>query len=264
MLLLGRLRSRTCQGLTPPRGPADRRQLRARPVAGRPAALPGRGGRDRRPARRSPFSSCGSGAARRTSTPGTPSPTPPSTTAGRSAPSRRRRPASASASCFPKIAKLSDHFAIVRSLHTGSNDHGVAGTIGLTGSAGGGVGLDGKPLPGARPADDRQRRGAGPRRRRQAAAVHRGRRPAAPGQEGHRRRGRRRRSAACTIPFRLEYDPVHGTRIPALQLPDDLTPERLDDRQRLLEAFDQAWSGGPTRHGRPRPSTTTAPRRSPC
>jgi Protein of unknown function (DUF1501) len=40
-------------------------------------------------------------------------------------------------------------------------------------------------------------------------------------------------------PFRLEYDPVHGTRIPALQLPDDLTPERLDDRQRLLEAFDQ-------------------------
>ena len=41
-------------------------------------------------------------------------------------------------------------------------------------------------------------------------------------------------------PFRLEYDPVHGTRIPALQLPDDLTPERLGDRRRLLEAFDQA------------------------
>src|SRR5207248_10668711 len=40
-------------------------------------------------------------------------------------------------------------------------------------------------------------------------------------------------------PFRLEYDPVHGTRIPALQLPDDLTPERLEDRQRLLETFDQ-------------------------
>ena len=40
-------------------------------------------------------------------------------------------------------------------------------------------------------------------------------------------------------PFRLEYDPAHGTRIPALQLPDDLTPERLDDRQRLLDAFDQ-------------------------
>ena len=50
---------------------------------------------------------------------------------------------------FPKIAQLSDRFAILRSLHTGSSDHGVAGTIGLTGSPAGGVGLDGKPLPSA-------------------------------------------------------------------------------------------------------------------
>src|SRR2546423_1305353 len=49
---------------------------------------------------------------------------------------------------FPRIAQLADTFAIVRSLHTGSNDHGVAGTMGLTGSGAGGVGLDGKPLPG--------------------------------------------------------------------------------------------------------------------
>src|SRR5262249_60799795 len=40
-------------------------------------------------------------------------------------------------------------------------------------------------------------------------------------------------------PFRLEYDPAHGTKIPALQLPPDLTPERLGDRQRLMAAFDQ-------------------------
>jgi hypothetical protein len=39
-------------------------------------------------------------------------------------------------------------------------------------------------------------------------------------------------------PFRLEFDPVNGTRIPALQLPADLTPERLGDRQRLLSAVD--------------------------
>jgi hypothetical protein len=39
-------------------------------------------------------------------------------------------------------------------------------------------------------------------------------------------------------PFRLEYDPVRGTRIPALQLPPGLTPERLGDRQRLLGAVD--------------------------
>src|SRR5262249_3451479 len=54
---------------------------------------------------------------------------------------------------FPQIAKLADQYAIIRSLRTGSNDHGVAGTIGLTGSNAGGVGLDGKPLPGGpRPA----------------------------------------------------------------------------------------------------------------
>src|SRR5438477_3243399 len=50
---------------------------------------------------------------------------------------------------FPKLAQLTDTFAILRSLHTASNDHGVAGTIGLTGSAAGGVGLDGKPLAGS-------------------------------------------------------------------------------------------------------------------
>jgi hypothetical protein len=39
-------------------------------------------------------------------------------------------------------------------------------------------------------------------------------------------------------PFRLEYDPMQGTRVPALQLPVDLTPERLGDRLRLTEVFD--------------------------
>src|SRR5258708_19025178 len=38
------------------------------------------------------------------------------------------------AELFPQIAELADRFAILRSLHTSSNDHGVAGKIGLTGS----------------------------------------------------------------------------------------------------------------------------------
>src|SRR5207248_8203579 len=42
---------------------------------------------------------------------------------------------------FPQLARSAGHFSIIRSLHTGSNDHGVAGTIGLTGSAAGGVDL---------------------------------------------------------------------------------------------------------------------------
>src|SRR2546421_251294 len=41
-------------------------------------------------------------------------------------------------------------------------------------------------------------------------------------------------------PFRLVYDPEHGTRIPALQLPDNLSPDRLQNRQMLLRSLDQA------------------------
>jgi uncharacterized protein (DUF1501 family) len=40
-------------------------------------------------------------------------------------------------------------------------------------------------------------------------------------------------------PFRLEYDPVQGTKVPSLQLGADLTPQRLADRQTLMQAFDQ-------------------------
>src|SRR5262245_16192811 len=36
---------------------------------------------------------------------------------------------------FPRLAARADRFALVRSVHTASNDHGVAGTLGLTGSA---------------------------------------------------------------------------------------------------------------------------------
>jgi hypothetical protein len=137
---------------------------------------------------------------------------------------------------FPKIAALSDHYAIVRAMHTASNDHGVAGTAGLTGSAAGGVGLDGKPLPGsARPAV-----GSVVARASAMASkvppfmviggkLHQGKK-AIIGEGGGTLGG-------LYDPFRLEYDPVRGTRIPALQLPPDLTPERLGDRQRLLSAI---------------------------
>src|SRR5262249_11262815 len=54
---------------------------------------------------------------------------------------------------FPQIAALSETYTIIRSLHTASNDHGVAGTIGLTGSAAGALDLGGKTRSGGtRPA----------------------------------------------------------------------------------------------------------------
>jgi hypothetical protein len=139
---------------------------------------------------------------------------------------------------FPKIAQRLDRVAILRAVHTLSNDHGVAGTIGLTGSSAGGVGLDGKPLPGgARPttgsvvARARSADGNVPPFMVIGGRLHQGKK-AIVGEGGGTLGGR-------YDPFRLEYDPVHGTRFPGLQLPDDLTPERLNDRQRLLEGFSQ-------------------------
>jgi hypothetical protein len=139
---------------------------------------------------------------------------------------------------FPKIAGLTDRLAVLRSLKTGSNDHGVAGTMGLTGSGAGGVGLNGQPLPGAaRPA-----MGSVVARACSAGSklppfmvvggkLHQGKKSII-GEGGGALGG-------LYDPFRLVYDPVHGTRIPSLQLPPELTPERLSDRQRLLRAVDE-------------------------
>jgi hypothetical protein len=139
---------------------------------------------------------------------------------------------------FPKIAKVSDTFVVLRSLHTQSNDHGVAGTIGLTGNMAGGVGLDGKPLVGG----TRAATGSVVARVRSTQSklppfmviggkLHQGKK-AIVGEGGGSLGG-------LYDPFRLEYDPIKGTKIPALQLPDDLTPERLGDRKKLIRAFDQ-------------------------
>jgi Protein of unknown function (DUF1501) len=146
---------------------------------------------------------------------------------------------------FPRIAAATGDISVMRSLHTSSNDHGVAGTIGLTGSSAGGTGLDGKPLPGTpRPAT-----GSVVARGNQAIAggksplppflvvggkMHQGKKPIIG--EGGGPLGAR------YDPFRLEYDPALGTRVPALQLSPDLTPERLGDRATLGRALDAVES----------------------
>ncbi|MCI0463510.1 MAG: DUF1501 domain-containing protein [Gemmataceae bacterium] len=139
---------------------------------------------------------------------------------------------------FPQIASLSEMYTIIRSLHTSSNDHGVAGTIGLTGSVSGALDLGGKARSGtARPATGAV-----------VARVRGSRSPLPPFMVIGGRLHQGKKSiigegggslGALYDPFRLEYDPVHGTKIPALQLPADLTPERLGDRQQLLYALDQ-------------------------
>src|SRR5262245_19248015 len=143
---------------------------------------------------------------------------------------------------FPQLASITDKLAIIRTLTTQSNDHGIAGTIGLTGSGAGGTGLDGKPLPGLpRPALGSVvgKARAGSTRRDSVhpffvigGKLHQGKK-AIIGEGGGP-------LGAAWDPFRLEYDPALGTKVPALQLPKELTPDRLADRQKLLDAFSQA------------------------
>jgi hypothetical protein len=141
---------------------------------------------------------------------------------------------------FPKLAGLSDKFATLRTLRTGSNDHGVAGTIGLTGSAAGGTGLDGKPLAGTpQPAMGSVVSKAKAGRDADlppflvvGGKLHQGKKPIIG--EGGGKLG------AMYDPLRLEYDPATGTKVPALQLPAELTPERLTDRLALRTALDSA------------------------
>ena len=137
---------------------------------------------------------------------------------------------------FPQIANITDKIAVIRSLHTSSNDHGVAGTIGLTGSMSGSVNLGGQMSAGnARPtlgsvvARAKGGRGAMPPFMVIGGKLHQGKK-AIVGEGGGA-------LGALYDPFRLEYDPEEGTRIPALRLPDNLTPERLGNRQQLLRAL---------------------------
>ena len=158
-----------------------------------------------------------------------------------------RVPGTRIAELFPQIADLADQLSILRSLHTQSNDHGVAGTIGLTGSAAGSVNLGGGTASGS----VRAATGAVVARARSGqrtslppfmvvgGRLHQGHRAIAG--EGGGPLG------AMYDPFRLEHDPALGTRIPALQLSPSLTPERLGDRRRLMDALDSAQQQTETR-----------------
>jgi uncharacterized protein (DUF1501 family) len=147
---------------------------------------------------------------------------------------------------FPKIAALSDQFALIRSMNSQSNDHGVAGTIGLTGSMTGAVDLGGKMSNGAvRPATGAivaKARMANPAREGRGTStlppfmviggkLHQGKK-AITGEGGGT-------LGPLYDPFRLEYDPASGTKIPGLQLTSELTPERLHDRRQLMSEFEK-------------------------
>jgi Protein of unknown function (DUF1501) len=140
---------------------------------------------------------------------------------------------------FPRLANCADQFSILRGLHCTSNDHGVAGTIGLTGSDAGSINLGGataagrpRPALGAVVARTRGSASSLPPYLVVGGKLHQGKKAIA-GEGGGALGG-------FYDPFRLEYAAGEGFRIPAFELAADLTPERLHDRRRLMEALDQA------------------------
>jgi len=149
---------------------------------------------------------------------------------------------------LPNLAKQADKYAIVRSMCCNSNDHGIAGTIGLTGSDAGAISLSGQTVLGqihpahgsiaARVALDDgqksdQRAGVStglPRFLALGGRLHQGHRGIAG--EGGGPLG------AMYDPFRLEYHPDRGAEVPQLQLLDGVTASGLDARQKLRARFD--------------------------
>ncbi len=139
---------------------------------------------------------------------------------------------------LPQLARCAKKYSVIRSLRGTSNDHGIAGTIGLTGSATGAASLSGQVLSGAvKPTHGSivsKVLGFSPAMPRFVAVgghLHQGKRPITG--EGGAALG------PMHDPFRLDYDPERGIQIPHLELVDGLTPSGIDSRERLLAEFDQ-------------------------
>jgi len=139
---------------------------------------------------------------------------------------------------FPHLAKRAEKYTVIRSLNHESNDHGIAGTISLTGSIQGARSLGGLNLPG-------------PVLPTHGSIVSKvdGFHPTVPrfvtigkklyqgpqyitGDEG---------GALGPIhdPFRVNYALGTGVHLPDLELTDGVTAQGLSDRRKLLTRFDQ-------------------------
>lgn len=144
---------------------------------------------------------------------------------------------------FPNIAKRTDKLAILRSLHCTSNDHGIAGTIGLTGSDSGALSLGGKTNRGR----------VQPTHGSIVSRVH-GFNPKMPrfatiGKNLHQGHKRIVGEGGGTLgamhdPFRLDYSPDKGVEIPQLKLSEWQSTTRLRDRRRLLKSLDRLAKQG--------------------
>jgi hypothetical protein len=144
---------------------------------------------------------------------------------------------------LPGLARRANRFALLRAMHHESNDHGIAGTIGLTGSIAGAVGLGGaannqapRPSTGAivgrlRPG----RPGSLPPYVILGSPLHQGLKRAV-GEGGG--------SLGNTFdPFRIDYEPGLGLKLPDATLPEGVTAARLGARWELLRELGGAEAG---------------------
>lgn len=145
---------------------------------------------------------------------------------------------------LPNLAQVADKMAIIRSMNHASNDHGVAGTIALTGSQAGAVALGGSVSSGAmRPSLGSIIGRLNPRPSGQLPGyvilgnqLHQGLKKVVG--EGGGLLG------SASDPFRLDYDPVEGLKIPSMEMPKELSSQRLDQRFELLEKARKGWGRG--------------------
>jgi uncharacterized protein (DUF1501 family) len=148
---------------------------------------------------------------------------------------------------LPNLARCADKFALVRTMHHDETDHGIAGTMGLTGSRAGASGLGGASIAGA----ERPSTGA------IVGRLHRGRPGSIPpyvilGDLLHQGKKRVVGEGGGTLgsaydPFRLRYEPGAGVRLPDAQLPESVSAARLEARWDLRRQLD----GGITSSARP-------------
>lgn len=138
---------------------------------------------------------------------------------------------------LPKLAQRADRYTILRSLQHGTNDHGIGGTVGLTSLQAGGTSLGGQTVPGrlqpthgAIVARIRGNQTELPPFVSIGGRLHQGRRPITG--EGGGSLG------SVYDPFRLDYDPDDGVKIPALDIQEGLTVDILGNRRRLISEID--------------------------
>ena len=140
---------------------------------------------------------------------------------------------------LPNLARCADKFSLVRTMHHDEVDHGIAGTMGLTGSRAGAQGLGGASVSGA------QRPSTGAI----VGRLHRGRPGSLPpyvilGDPLHQGKKRVVGEGGGTLgaaydPLRLHYEPGAGVRLPDAQLPESLTAARLEARWDLRRHLDR-------------------------